>query len=122
MSGAPQAWYQLAEARAVLRCCAERQPDLIRGEQKFVRTTDVWWSFDRDDARVARLDQIMTQHLAPLFENRSSSDALRAAGVLVSVDMAIDAVLPAPRAGNSGNPAYVESLPVIDLALGRAVA
>lgn len=122
MSGVQQAWYQLAEARAILRSCVERCPELEKGEQRFVRATDVWWIFDRNDARVDRLGEICALHLAPLFDRRCSSDELRAAGALVTVDMAIDAALPEPRAGNGGNPDYVALLPKIDLEMGRAVA
>lgn len=122
MSGVPQAWFQLVEARSLLRSCVERPPELERGEQRFVRTADVWWVFDRTDARVARLQDIMSAHMAPLFQARSPSSDLRAAGVTVTVDMAIDAVLPHPSAGNGGNPDYLAILPTIRLEMGRAVA
>lgn len=116
-------WYQLVEARDLLRKCVDSPPRVITATERYGRKVEEYSFYDPDDARVARLTAILVHHTTPIINHPQQwRDAVQA-GTLVSVEMAIDAVMPGgPLCGSRGNPAYMESLPIIDLRLGRAVA
>lgn len=115
-------WFVRADARQLLRECAANPPQAVLIERKFIRSVDAYATFSLDDPRVAALDDIRRLHLDALFEAQVESVLIKAAGGLVTVDKAIDAALPSPVAGNGGDPAYVASLPDLDLHSGGATA
>ena len=115
-------WYQRADVRALLRQCMDTPPRVVSNFKRYGRSVEESRCFNPDDPRVRLLRGIQDDHLNPLFEGRSTSEQVRAAGALVTVDMAIDAVLPQPLAGRAGDPGYLEQLPRIDLTMGRAVS
>lgn len=113
-------WYSRADARALLRLLAANPPRTILTGRRFHRSVEEWQSFNPADDRVAQLREIADLHLRPLFDGKVASELLREAGAGVTPDMAIDAVLPQPIAGNAGDPGYLARLPKIDLTMGRA--
>lgn len=115
-------WYVRVEVRRLLRDCVAHMPCVVTVERRFSRSTDTITTFDPIDTRVAALEDIRARHLDALFEAQVESILIKEAGGLVTVDKAIDAVLPCPLAGNAGDPAYIASLPKIDLQMGRAAA
>lgn len=125
MTAAPAiAWYQRSDARNVLRQCVANPPVVIESKQTFARTTDVILTYDRQDRRVLRLEDIMCAHLR-LSEGcvgKAACQFLEERGTFVSANMAIDAVMDQPMTGRPGDPDYVASLPKIDLELGRSAA
>lgn len=117
-----QPWYSLVESRELLRRCVATPPRVITSTQRFGRKVDEYRSYDDDDARVARLKAIYVHHTAQYLNDREHWQRAKEAGTLISVDMAIDAVMPQPLVGPAGYPGYLQLLPVIDLEMGRAVA
>jgi hypothetical protein len=113
-------WYARTDARHLLRLCVQSPPRLASCGKRFGRTTDQWNVFNPSDPRVIQLHEICRTHLRPLFDHGVASPLVIDAGGLVTVDMAIDAVLPNPVSGAAGDPAYAARLPKIDLALGRS--
>jgi len=117
-------WYSTSEARAVLRGCVAEIPQTVRQVATYARSQDEACRYDREYARVIRLDTISKLHLmrylavADQMTDRSrAGEIMREAGAHVSVDMAIDAVRDDDcRVTDQGK------LPVIDLRLGRAMA
>ena len=115
-------WYQRTDARDLLRQCAAHPPRVAPCGKVYHRTVDRWSVFNPADDRVQALHEIRDCHLTPLFDARVASEIIRDAGGLVTVDMALDAVMPRPMAGKAGDPNYIARLPKIDLAMGRAAS
>ena len=84
-------WQSLPEARALLADCAATVPVRIPSTVWGVTARETVWSFDHDDARVARLHEIADEAFL-ICERECLSDGL-AYGPGLSVDDAIDAAL-----------------------------
>lgn len=94
-------WYLTPEALEILADCSRDEPVALRHRHTYAgRNTEEWRSYDDpDDIRVDRLIAIRSEVLTPLLND---ADACRdgrceQAGLMASVDMAIDAVVEAPK-------------------------
>lgn len=93
-------WYLTPEALEILADCARDEPLACRHRHTYAgRNTEEWRTYDDpDDSRIDRLTAIRSEVLTPLLND---ADACRdgcceQAGLMVSVDMAIDAVAETP--------------------------
>lgn len=93
-------WYLTPEALEVLADCARDEPVALLHRCTYAgRTLEEWYSYDdSDDSRIDRLIAIRSEVLTPFLND---ADACRdgrceQAGLMVSVDNAIDAVAETP--------------------------
>lgn len=94
-------WYLTPEALAVLEDCAKNEPIALLHRITYAgRNTDEWHSYsDPGDTRRDRLVAIKSAVLDPNLSDPKAchSGAYEKAGLMVSPDMAIDAVVSIPQ-------------------------
>lgn len=94
-------WHLTPEALAVLEDCAKNEPIALLHRITYAgRNTDEWHSYsDPGDTRRDQLVAIKSAVLEPILGNEEAcrSGAYEEAGLMVSPDMAIDAVVSIPQ-------------------------
>lgn len=85
-------WYTSPEALAQLASCAKAAPEAVMHTRRYPRTTDEWRSYNEHDDRVARLQRILNRYAARHLDDGNAV----AAGLRITVNRAIDAVMPQP--------------------------
>lgn len=96
-------WYLRTEALALLADCAKGEPVDQIFTRPYTMSRDEWREYDREDARVDALLALYNACLTPLIEDEAACRDGRTvkAGLMVSVDMAIDAVVREPVCGDT---------------------